>query len=150
MNVVAIRDALISHAASLGMFASVSGHEPKAAPGDGVYGALWVDEIAPARARSGLASTSVRLAFSFRIGTNMVAEPQDDIDPKVLVTASALILAYSGDFDLGNEAAYIDLLGAHGVGLMAKAGYMNQDSRLYRVMVVTIPIIVNDVFTQSP
>jgi len=36
------------------------------------------------------------------------------------------------------------------VALMAKAGYLSQDGRIYRVMVITIPIIVNDVFTQAP
>ncbi len=150
MNVVAIRDALISHALSLHLFAQVEGHEPKAAPPNGLHGALWLDEIAPARGRSGQASTSMRLAWSFRIVVNMTREPQDDIDLQVLVAAAALMSAYSGDFELGGEAASIDLLGAHGAPLAAKAGYLNQDSVMFRVMVITIPIIVNDVLTQAP
>lgn len=150
MNVVAIQNALISHALSLGLFASVSGHEPKAAPPNGIYGALWVQEMLPARSRSGLASTSLRITFNFRIGTNMIAEPQDGIDSLVMVAAASLMAAYTGDFTLGSEAANLDLLGASGEGLSARAGYLSQDSHLYRVMVVSIPIIVNDVLDQAP
>ena len=150
MNVVAIRQTLISHALSSGMFAQVSGHEPKSGPSNGLYGALWVDEIGPAPARSGLVSTSTRLAFNFRVGTNMIAEPQDDIDVDVLVAVCFLMGAYSGDFMLGEEVANVDLLGAHGTPLSARAGYLNQDGRLYRVMVISIPLIVNDVFDQVP
>lgn len=150
VDIPAIQAGLISHALGLGLFSDVSGHEPKAAPIGGVHGALWVDEIGPARARSGLTSTTIRLGFNFRVGANMLDEPQDDIDVKVLVAASALMSAYSNDFELGGQVMEIDLLGAHGIPLSAKAGYLNQDSKLYRVMVITIPLIVNDVFAQNP
>lgn len=150
MDVPGLRQALIDHALNLGLFASVSGHEPKSAPLDGLYGALWVDVIEPARQRSGLTSTSTRLAWNFRVGTNMIAEPQDDIDLNILVAVCALMQEYSGDFELGGQACNVDLLGAHGPGLSARAGYLNQDNRLYRVMVITIPIISNDTFLQSP
>lgn len=150
LDVIGIRDTLLSHALSLGMFSQVSGHEPKAAPIGDLYGALWMNSMAPARGRSGLASTTIRLEYWFRIGTNMIAEPQDDIDPKVLVATAALMMAYSGDFELGGLAEEIDLLGMAGEGLGARAGYLDQDGRLYRIMTITIPIIVSDVFDQSP
>lgn len=150
MDIPAIRAALISHALSLGLFSDVSGHEPKAAPTGGLYGALWVDSIDPARARSGLVSTTIRLAFNFRVGQNMMDEPQDDTDEKVLVATCALMALYSGDFELGGQVMEVDLEGAHGFPLAAKAGYLNQDGKLYRVMIIQIPLIVNDVFTQNP
>jgi hypothetical protein len=146
VDVVAIRDGLISHALSLGMFRSVSGHEPKSAPPDGLYGALWVDDFRPAP--SGLVSTSMRLTFNFRVGTNMISQPEDDTDLNVLVAVAALMAAYSGDFSLNGSAMNIDLTGPN--GLSARAGYLNQDSHLYRVMVISIPILVNDVFDQAP
>jgi hypothetical protein len=128
MDIVAIRAAMIDHALSLGLFASVSGHEPKAAPATGgLTGAVWADLIEPARARSGLDSTTVRLVWNVRVGTNMVAEPQDDIDLDVLVAVAALMQAYSGDFTLGGAVEEVDLLGAYGTPLAARAGYLNQD-----------------------
>lgn len=150
MDIPAIRAGLISHALALGLFSDVSGHEPKAAPTGGLSGALWMDSIDPARARSGLNSSTLRVAFNFRIGQGMLDEPQDDIDERVMVAACALMNAYSGDFELGGQVMEIDLLGAHGFPLSAKAGYLNQDSKLYRVMVITIPLIINDVFAQNP
>lgn len=146
----AIISALISHAQSLGVFASVNAHEPKAAPTNGLTGALWVDEITPAPRRSGLASTSFRLAFNFRVSMNMLADPQDEIDPAVLTAVMLLLRAYAGDFELGGQVAFIDLLGAHGAPLSAKAGYMPQDGRLYRVMTIAIPVVINDVTDQAP
>lgn len=150
LNVIALRDTLISHALSLGMFAEVSGFEPKAAPVNGLYGALWVQAMEPARGRSGLTATTMRIEYSFRIGTNMIAEPQDDIDPAVMVACAALMAAYSGDFNLGGYAEEIDLLGAWGTPLQGRAGYLSQDGKLYRVMVITIPVVVGDVLTQTP
>lgn len=149
-DVPAIIAALESHALSLGMFANVNGFEPKAAPSNGLHGALWVDDLAPPPRRNGLSATSLRLAFHFRISLPMMTEPQDSIDPTILVAVMALMRAYSGDFSLGGEAAFIDLLGAHGAPLAARAGYLNQDSRMFRVMVLAIPIILNDVFDQAP
>ena len=150
LNVIELRNVLLSHALASGLFDRVEGHEPKAAPGNGVHGALWVSEMGPAVSRSGLVATAIRLEYSFRIGLSMLAEPQDETDPAVLVATASLVLAYSGDFQLGGYADQIDLLGAYGAPLAAKAGYLNQDSVLYRVMVITIPIIIDDVFAQTP
>lgn len=150
MNVDAIRDALISHALSLGLFQNVSGFEPKVAQPTGLSGALWLAGIGPAQRRSSLVDTTVRLEFSFRVGTNMLTEPQGDTDGLILVATCALMQAYSGDFELGGEICNIDLLGAYGPPMAAQAGYLNQDSVLSRVMVITIPMIVNDLFHQAP
>lgn len=150
LDVIGLRNVLLSAAASTGLFGRIEGHEPKAKPGNGVYCALWVSEIAPAISGSGLNATAIRLEYSMRIGTNMLTEPQDDIDPKVLQATAALILALSGDFQLSGYADWIDLLGARGAPLAARAGYLNQDGALYRVMVLTIPIIIDDVFAQTP
>jgi hypothetical protein len=150
LNVIGLRDTLLSHALASGLFDNVAGHEPKASPGNGVYAALWVQEIGVAAGRSGLTATAIRVEYSIRIGTNMLGERQDDIDPAVMVAAASLVLAYSGDFQLGGFADQVDLLGAYGAPLAARAGYLNQDGVLYRVMVVTVPVIVDDVFTQTP
>lgn len=149
-DVVAVRAALLSHALSTGLFSDVSGHEPKSAPLGRLHAALWLGEIRPAARQSGLNSTTSRLVFQIRIAQNMMSEPADDVDLDILVATMTLMTAYSGDFDLGGTAAYIDLLGAHGDPMFAKAGYLDQDKRLYRIMVLTIPIILNDVFSQAP
>lgn len=144
-----IIDAACSHALSLGEFDQVNGHEPKRAPGNGLSASVWAQSLRPIQARSGLASTSALLVLNIRAMTSMLAEPQDGIDPALVGAVDALLRAYSGDFELGGLVANVDLLGAYGPGLSADAGYLNQDQQLYRVVVITLPLVVNDLWSQA-
>jgi hypothetical protein len=144
-------DRLASHAMTTGYFDRVNSHEPKNKPGRGLTCAIWVDRIEPARGRSGLAVTDARVVFNVRVYTNMLQNPQDAIDPSVMIAADALFEAYSGDFDLGDEDRFIDLLGmTQGHPLFSQSGYINIDNMVYRVMTLTVPVIVSNAWTQSP
>lgn len=145
----AILDAVQSHAAKSGQFDRVAGHEPKNAPGNGLSTAVWVDRLAPLPTGSGLASTSGLLTLNVRVYTNMLSDPPDAIDPNLTAAVDALMTAYSGDFDLGGNVRHVDLLGAYSPGLSAQAGYLEQDGRLYRVMTITVPLVLNDIWTQN-
>lgn len=143
-----ILDRLTSHAMSTGLFERVNTHEPTNAPGNGLTCALWADRIGPVRS-SGLNSTSARIIFNVRIYSNMNAEPQDAIDPNVIKAVDTLFTAYSGDFTLGvDDVRHIDLLGVYGIPLEARAGYLKQDGSEYRVVTISVPVIVNDVWEQ--
>jgi len=148
LNATAILDAVTSHAETLGQFERVNGHEPKNAPGNGLSCAVWVASISPARGQHGLAQTSARVVLNVRVFSPMLQEPQDGIDPAVMEAVDALMNAYSGDFTLGGNVRNVDLLGMAGVPMEAQAGYLNQDNRLYRVMTITLPLIVSDVWEQ--
>lgn len=151
INSQALMDALASHAMASGYFDRVNQHEPKSKPGRGLTCAIWVDRIEPARGRSGLAATSARVVFNVRVYTNMIQDPQDAIDPDVMIATDALFEAYSSDFQLGGEAAYVDLMGTtQGHPLFAQSGYINIDNFVYRVMTITVPIVVNDAWSQTP
>jgi hypothetical protein len=147
MNVQTLFDNMQSHALASARFASVNTHEPKSAPGTH-HAALWVQSVSPVQA-SGLNSTSGRVEFRLRIYNNMLSEPMDAIDPDILTATDELLTAYSGDFSLNGAVRKVDLLGAFGTPLSAQAGYINQDGKLLRVMDITIPLIVNDVWSQS-
>lgn len=153
LNAASIQDKLYSHCARAGVFDTVNGHEVKNAPGKGTHAELFLDAIDPIQA-SGLASTSVRLAWKIRISTDMLAEPQDGIDPRIANAADVLFSSLHGDFQLNDDAVddvrAIDLLGMYGPALAAKAGYINRDNKQYRVMDVTVPVLLNDVWTDSP
>lgn len=150
MNIEGILDGLVSHAAELGWYSRVNMHEPKGKnpAGDGLTAAIWLQALAPIRS-SGLASTSGRLEFWVRTYTSMLAEPQDQIDPRVLGAVDALMGAYSGDFTLGGLIRCVDLLGAHGTPLSAKAGYLEQGGRLFRVVDVVVPLVIDDLWAQE-
>lgn len=140
--------ALSSHAQTTGLFDQVNTHEVKNAPGNGVYVEIWVSSISPLLS-SGLASTSLRIEFNVRIRINMVQEPQDDIDTNLMNATDVLMDAYSGDFDLGvSNVRCVDLLGQSGSPLQAASAYLEHDKKIYRVMDITLPILLNDVWTQ--
>jgi hypothetical protein len=150
INAQSLIDDLASHAMASGFFDRVNQHEPKSKPGRGLTCAIWIDYIGPARGRSGLSSTSARVVFNVRVYTNMLQQPQDAIDPNVMIATDALMTAYSGDFELGGDAAFIDLLGStQGHSLEAQSGYINIDNMVYRVMTIYVPCIVNDAWPQS-
>lgn len=150
LDVTGILAAVQSHALASGLFERVNGHEPKNAPGNGLTAAVWVQRVRPAQGASGLASTSGVLEVQLRIYSNMLAEPQDGIDPKVTEVTDALLTAYSGDFDLGGRVRDVDLLGEFGDGLSAEAGYVEQDHKMFRVVTITIPLVINDLWGQTP
>lgn len=150
LNATGILAAVVSHAQAIGHLEQVNQHEPKSAPQGLLTGAVWVQEVAPVAAASSLDSTTVAVVLTIRIYKNMLSEPQDAIDPDVLGAADALCAAYSGDFELGGLVRNVDLLGAHTQGLRVRAGYLPQDGRLFRVMDIGLPLIVNDLWSQSP
>lgn len=149
MTLKPILDAAMSHAMASGYFERVNFHEPKNKPGNGITCALWVQEIGPAQGGSGLNSTTARLALSVRVYQNFVMQPEDAIDPMVLDAVDGLMAAYSADFELGGLIREVDLLGEFGVPLSAQAGYIDVANEMHRVMTITLPLIVNDLWSQS-
>lgn len=150
IDTAGILNAVTSHALASGLFESVNGHEPKSAPGNGLTVAIWADLIEAHAAGSGLAVTAGRVVLNVRIYSSMLAEPQDAIDPAMVAAVDALFAAYCGDFELGGTVRNVDILGQAGTVLRAQAGYINQDSKLFRVMTITLPLIVNDAWEQAP
>lgn len=142
-------DAIESHALASGLFDSVNTHEPKSAPGGEVHCAIYVARLGPLPAGSGLRQTTGVVTIMARIYVPMIQEPQDKIDPGIVVATDTLMADFSGDFTLGGNARNIDLMGQSGESLSARAGYIQIDQTVFRSMDITIPIIVNDVWTQE-
>jgi hypothetical protein len=148
--VFTVFDKVVSYCMTTNRFDFVNQHEPKSTPGTGVSCSVWVQTIGPVRT-SGLAATSGLVVLQARIYMNFRSEPYDIIDPKVLAAAADIMGALSGDFNFGTAANVreVDLLGAYGPGLSAAAGYIEIDRQIFRVMTITVPIIINDMFTQT-
>lgn len=149
LDIQGILAAIESHASASGLFEAVNGNEPFNPPATGgLTCAVWVNDIAPVGAASGLIATTGRLEFNVRLYTSAVQQPLDAIDPALVAAVDALLTAYSGDFQLGGEVKEIDLLGSHGTPLRAQAGYLAMAGTTYRVMTITLPVIVNDLWAQ--
>lgn len=149
IGIQSILDVVSSHALSSGLFQAVNTHEPKSAPPNGApLCAMWANDVRPTS--SGLASVSVMVSLNICIYSSFIQQPADMIDPNIVNVVDTLLEAYVGDFTLGGNARSIDVFGAHGEGLYVKAGYLNIDGKIFRVMTIFLPIIVNDVFTEAP
>ncbi len=159
--VSALFAAVVSDAQQLGIFETVIAHEPKNAPGNGLSCAVWVQTIKPSQRASGQAAVSGVVSMRARIYLNMLAEPQDGIDPGLLAAPQdgidpgllaatcRLMQAYSEGFTLGGTVRNVDLLGAEGEPLAAQGGYIQHDSRLFRVFELTVAVVINDMWVQS-
>ena len=145
-----IFDAVVSDAQISGYFDRVNTHEPKSKPGKGLTSAIWVQEISPLPQASGLSITSGRILFINRCFSNMLKEPQDAIDPELTRAVSNLVRRYHDDFDFGGIIRNVDCLGQFGVSLSAVAGYEEIDGTMFRIMDISIPCIVNDIWAQIP
>lgn len=150
LDIQGIVDAVANHALTCGHFESVNGFEPKSAPAaQGLMCAVWVDDIRGVLS-SGLAATSALFVMNVRLYTNMLARPPDAIDPRIVAALDALLTAYIGDLTLGGKLRTVDVRGMEGVPLRAQAGYLNQDGKMFRVVTITLPLIVNDVWAEAP
>lgn len=147
LNIGGILDGVVSHAMASGHFEQVNGHEPANAPSLGLTAAVWTDSIQAIRS-SGLASTSAVLVFNVRVYTSTQSEPADAIDPNVISAVDDLCAAYIGDFTLGGLVRQVDVLGQHGQPLLVRAGYIQQSGAIFRVMTITLPVIVDDLWEQ--
>jgi Domain of unknown function (DUF4082)/PKD domain len=142
--------ALANHAARLGVFSSIVNHEPVSSPGNGVTAAIWCGPTYPARGASGLNSTSVVVVGFIRLYRPMGTVDQDALELGILKAKTALWKAYSGDFTLGGLVRHIDLLGQYGMAFRDDPAYQTWDSTQYRVVTLTVPMVVNDVVAQIP
>lgn len=143
-------DAVASYAGRTGEFERIATHEPKSKPGNGMTCSIWYDEIAPVAAASGLNSVSGLITLTMRPQTPFLQQPADQTDPLIMRAVASLMTLFAGGFTLAGVVRNVDLLGEHSQGLRAKAGYLNQDGTVYRVLDVSLPLIVNDLFPEAP
>lgn len=148
LNTISIRDAVVTHAMSIGVLDQVNQHAPKNPPGTGLSCAITGDRIGGIRS-SGLASLSARLVLRVELFASMQMEPADDIDKVMFNAIDLLFAAYCGDFTLGGLVRKVDLIGSEGAGLDAVLGYVTVDGIEYRHAAITLPLIINDVWTEA-
>ena len=134
---------------AMAIFKAVDTVEPKGAPGTGLTVAVYLHTIAPAVEASGLSSISGVYVYNIRIYTNMLQEPTEDIDTILAKAVDKVFVALGADFDLGTKVKNIDIFGEHGTALIAKAGYVEVAHVMYRIVDITLPLVVNDTWPLS-
>lgn len=142
---------------STGYFNSVNSLDgpPQRQPVQGLTAAVWPDTLGPVPLNSGLAATSARVVMMVRLYKALAEQldyppaTTDHIDTAMLLAASALIRRYHDDFDFGGTIRNVDLLGAFGEPLSARTDWLAHGPVVYRITEITVPCIVNDVWTQG-
>lgn len=150
LGATGILDRVVSHALATGLFERVNQYEPTSTPGTGMTCAVWVDTIATDPRASGLDTANALLVVKVRIYAHMSQDPPDAIDPQVSDAVDVLWTAYIGDFTLGDTIRAVDVMGMSGTKLTAQAGYVAVgEGPQLRVMTITLPLLINDVWTES-
>lgn len=149
INIQGILDVIVSHALSIGYFESVNQHEPRQSPGNGITASVWIERVTPVKT-SGLANTSARIELTVRMYSSTYSDPYDDTDASLMTALDALMSAYCGDFEVGGQARHVDIFGAYGTPLETRSGWINQDGKEFRVFSIRLPLIVDDLWSQSP
>lgn len=146
-----IFDAIVSDVQACGYYDKVNQHEPKKNPGNGLTAGVWFVRFRPLALNSGLAVSGALLVFNIRSYTNMLQEPADAIDPNMVKAVSNLIRRYHDDFDFGLDPVVrnVDVFGEAGVPLEAQSGYLEIGGPMHRIIDLTLPLIVNDVWPQN-
>lgn len=150
LDVNGILAAVQSHASETGLFEDVVTVEPKSAPGDGLYAAIWVDNLAPVAAGSGLNAVSTALTLTVRIMKRMLSQPYGQIDPEILTAADTLLRAYAGAFTLDGKVRNVDLFGMYGSRMEGQAGYLSLDKAMFRIFEITLPLTISDLWAEVP
>jgi hypothetical protein len=146
----ALFNAVVSDAKACGWFDRVNAAEPMSAPGHGLSAAVWIQAGPnPVGTESGLDKASGLVIFNVRIYTPLTAAVRDEIDPKVTKAVSALFRRWHDNYDFGLNPMVrnVDIFGQAGVRLDSRAGYVEVSGQMCRVMTITLPVIVNDIWT---
>jgi hypothetical protein len=157
LDIPGLQAAICGTAQRVGHFPTVDGHEPREAPNNDLHAAFWLLSIRPAGGRvSGLASTATVVTFLGRLyipAGDGVGEPADQLDVDLLAAVDRLMAAFIGDFTLGGRVRNVDIFGEVSPGLSADAGYVafgGPNGKKFRVMTITLPLIVNDMYEEVP
>lgn len=146
-------DNIVSDVQRTGWCDRVNESEPFKKPGHGITAAVFPDYMGPTKL-SGLAATSarvnvfVRLFMPVPLPNRGFPGAADVIDRKLLKAASNIMRKYHDDFDFEGTIRNVDLLGSQGQALEGRTGYIEIDKVLHRVITITVPCIVNDVWPQ--
>lgn len=151
LSIDAITGALADKALVLGVFDTVNSHEVKNPPGTGITCEIVFGAFELVASRSGLQDVSFKLTYKVRLRTTWAQQPTDGIDPALLKACDALLASYIGGVTLGGLTNAIDLLGlAGGTPIAAQSGYIDQGGVMYRIVEITLPLIVDDLWTEAP
>ena len=148
-NIKATLEAVQNHLLKGAYLKKVQIGEPKAPPSEPLAAALFMNRVGIVLIFAG-GDTRESHVVTLRVYRDMLAEPQESIELDLALAVSDLSSDLLGEFDLGATIMSIDAAGAHGTPYGAEWGYVDVGGRMYRIVDVTIPLIVDGSATMVP
>ena len=137
--------AIETYALNLGLFQTVRIGEPNQPVGQGFHAAIFMNTVDIGLIYSG-GQTRENHVMTLRIYKDLLAEntnPQINLESEIAVVVSKLFESLLGDTDLESTIMSIDAAGMDGQGMSASFGYSELGGSAYRIVDITIPLIVN-------
>jgi hypothetical protein len=139
----ALFEAVRSYAQQVNIFQDVITHDPWNAPGNRLFCSITLGPVRPVPS-SGMASVSGQVTLIVRVWSSAMQKPLDDIDPEALSSISSLMGAFAGGFTLGETVRNVDLF-----GMSAVPAYVDFEGKPFRVVEITVPIVINDLWAEA-
>ena len=140
---------LSSIALKTGKFTNVRNYEPRGNPANGLTLALLSGPKVPIKS-SGLSKVSLRWQIDGQIYLPLHMDPPENIDEKLTAAAAHYLELLCGQFTLGGLVRCVDVFGMDGEGLTSTPGYLENNSKTYRVEQLMIPLLINETWTLTP
>ena len=132
-----------------GYFPKAAIGEPKQPPQEETSAAVFMNRVSTIRVFANGGLSEVHLV-TVRVYRNMLAEPQQDIELDLARLISSDSSDLVGDFTMGGAVMALDVAGMHGTPYGATWGYLDVGGKMYRIVDILAPFIVNDSATAAP
>ena len=147
-------DAIESHLKAHGKLEHVRRGEPKGPPQANASAALWMSSVRvvalPASGITELHTVMLRFYYDFlqdEQNTGLADREQlEDMSGRVVQEVAELL---TEDYDLGATVNHVDIGGIYGTELTAEWGHVEISGTMYRVVDMTIPLVVDDSSTPA-
>jgi hypothetical protein len=70
-------------------------------------------------------------------------EPASGVEKDLAVAASNVLTDLLSEYDLGGSIRNVDPAGMHGTGFTTRWGYLEISNKMYRIVDITIPLVVD-------
>lgn len=144
-NISNTLDVLLSHVAASGHVSSNSMGEPIEPPsGDKLHGSVYMRSTTVQILYGDGGTQELHVAVA-RLYRPVMREPTDQGERELAIATSELMQDFAQDFTLGGTVREIDLAGGQGGEAMgAEWGHVVIKDLMYRVVDITVPIVIDD------
>ena len=123
--------------------------EPKSPPGGGKYqAAVYMRSTAVYGVTANGGTLEVHVV-NVRLYKDMLAEPRENIETDLATALARIASDLIGEYDLGATVRNIDVAGAQGTPMSSEWGYTSISEKMFRVIDLRVPLLVDDSATAA-